>query len=81
MDSEEGALMSGLCIAEYAFGIDAMRTLLPSAGSGIDLERWALAWAEFQALYSLMFPPALPDAASTVDSLESLLGRFRGFRR
>ncbi|HYL51373.1 MAG TPA: hypothetical protein VEZ15_05340 [Acidimicrobiia bacterium] len=80
MDSEEGALMSGLCIAKYAFGIDAMRTLLPPAGSGNDLERWGLAWAEFQALYSLMFPPVLQDKAGTVDSLESLLGRLRGFR-
>jgi len=28
----------------------------------------------------MMFPPAIPDAANVVDSLESVLGRLRGFR-
>lgn len=80
MDSEEGALMSALCIAKYAFGVDAMRTLLPPASSGKDLETWGIAWAEFHALYAMMFPPVIADAASVVDSLESVLGRLRGLR-
>jgi NAD(P)-binding Rossmann-like domain len=81
MDSEEGALMSGMCIAKYAFGINAMLTLLPPLGSVKDLETWGLAWAEFGALYALMFPPLIGDSPSTVDSLESLLVRLSAFRR
>ena len=59
MDSEEGALMSGLCIAKYAFGIDVKWTLFPPAAPVQDLERWLLAVAELDVLYAMMFPPAL----------------------
>jgi len=80
MDSEEGALMSALCLAKYAFGVDAMRTLLPPPGLK-DLETWLLAVAEFDVLYALMFPPLLSDSASTARSLESLLRRMIALRR
>ena len=81
MDSEEGALMSGLCIAKYAFGIDVKMTLFPPASPVKDLERWLLAVAELDVLYAMMFPPAFPEATSTADALESLLGRLSAFRR
>jgi len=81
MDSEEGALMSGLCIATYAFGVDAKWTLFPPPVPVKDLETWLLAVAELDVLYAMMFPPALPEATSTADALESLLGRLSAFRR
>lgn len=79
MDSEEGALMSGLCLAKYAFGVDAIRTLLPPPGLK-DLETWLLAAAEFVALYELMFPPPFTDSTTTVNSLELVLGRLMSLR-
>ncbi len=80
MDSEEGALMSALCLAKYAFGVDATRTLLPPPGLK-DLETWFLAVAEFDELYPLMFPPLLSDSMTTARSLDSLLGRMIALRR
>jgi len=80
MDSEEGALMSALCLAQYAFGVDAMRTLLPPPGLK-DLATWLLAVAEFDVLYALMFPPLLSDSTSTARSLDSLMGRMMALRR
>ena len=90
MDSEEGALMSGLCLAKYAFGIDATRTLLPPPVPLGNLKTWAIAVIEFEALYELMFPSALLDPTSPANpsnpssvlrSLESVMARFLPLRR
>jgi hypothetical protein len=58
MDSEEGALISGMAIAKYAFGVDPISLLTPPQGT--PLETLIAAALEFGALYNLLlFPPAL----------------------
>jgi hypothetical protein len=63
MDSEEGALASGLAIAKYAFGVNPIRLLTPPGGkSNETLEK---ATIEFDAMFNvIMFPSLLEEALS-----------------
>lgn len=72
MDSEEGALASGLAIAKYAFGIDPIQLLTPSGGTrSATLEKAAV---EFDVVFdTIMFPSLLEEA------LGGLLGALEWF--
>lgn len=71
MDSEEGALASGLAIAKYAFGIDPLPLLTPAGGGGTTLEK---ARIEFAAVFDVvMFPSLLEEA------LANLAGALKWF--
>jgi hypothetical protein len=72
MDSEEGALASGLAIAKYAFGIDPIRLLTPAGGvTSPTLERAAI---ELDAVFgAIMFPSLLEEG------LASLAGAVKWF--
>lgn len=60
MDSEEGALASGLAIAKYAFGVDPIQLLTPSGGGSETLEK---ARIEFAMMFDvIMFPSLLEEA-------------------
>jgi hypothetical protein len=73
MDTEEGALLSGFCIAKYALGIDAMATLGPATGPAPDPGVLLAATLEFDALFALMFPPAFLDSAAAIEALQSMM--------
>jgi NAD(P)-binding Rossmann-like domain len=72
MDSEEGALASGLAITKYAFGVDPITLLTPPGGgtsSTLDKAR-----IEFDVMFDvLMFPSLLEEA------LASLRGALKWF--
>lgn len=72
MDSEEGALMSGMAIAKYAFGVDPIACL---EANGSDSESLLLAGIEFDVIYDfLMFPSKLEELLdSGVDLVEHFL--------
>lgn len=76
MDSEEGALVSGMAIAKYAFGVDPMAALEPGDGSSHDALE--LAKTEFDLLYGLlMFPSKLEEVIGAgVGALEYLFERW-----
>jgi len=77
MDSEEGAFVSALAIAKYAFGLDA-----PKLVASDDTRASAWAEIEFDVLYELMFPPRLLDTARRVAAgAEKLLGFLHPLRR
>jgi NAD(P)-binding Rossmann-like domain len=76
MDSEEGALVSGLAVAKYAFGVDPIQLLTPSDGSrSATLEKAAI---EFDAVFDgIMFPSLLEEGlASLAGALEWFLKRW-----
>ncbi len=72
MDSEEGALISGMAIAKYAFGVDPMQCLTPTDGNGgSSLE---LARIEFDVLFGLMFPSFVEEIVGKgIGALERLM--------
>ena len=74
MDSEEGALVSALAVARYAFGIEAPILLFPP----IEKLGWEYVFAgiEYAYLYHLMFPSdgSVPDGHLTF--LRSLAHRW-----
>ncbi|MDX2169991.1 MAG: NAD(P)-binding protein [Deltaproteobacteria bacterium] len=57
MDSEEGALLSGLAVAKYAFGFNPMMSLLPKL-DWKDTKQYGEALLLFEAMYELMFAPS-----------------------
>lgn len=69
MDSEEGALLSGLALAKYAFGFNPMMSLLPTI-DWKDVKQYGEALLLFEAMYELMFAPswAMPGPGSGVAS-------------
>ena len=72
MDSEEGALISGMAIAKYAFGIDPVQCLTPSDGSGGSAPE--MARIEFDVLFDLMFPSLIEEAIGKgIGALEQLM--------
>jgi hypothetical protein len=76
MDSEEGAFMSAMAIAEFVFGIDA-----PQLVASADTRASAWATIEFDVLYHLMFPPHILDTARrAAHHLEALLHHLRPLR-
>jgi hypothetical protein len=58
MDSEEGALVSALAVAQYAFAFESPRLLAPPIGKLSPA--YALALLEYAYLYHLMFPSDTP---------------------
>lgn len=68
MDSEEGALVSGLAIAEYVFGI-------PVADLITEVSHSALSRAMYLALFELMFPGIVDASSSTVPLLAAMQRR------
>ena len=77
MDSEEGAFVSTMALAEYAFGLDATELVACD-----DTTTSALAEAEFAVLYELMFPPHFIDTARRIEAgAEELLGFLHTLRR
>ena len=70
MDAEEGALASGLVLADYAFGIPYMNLLMPPPN--VPLKTYELALAELMYMYELMFPS---QARSPLGALRRLAQR------
>lgn len=73
MDSEEGALVSGMAIAHYAFGLDPLRLLNPAGELGWE---YVFAAAEYAYLYELMFPGDHPLIEGGLTVLRSLARRW-----
>jgi len=67
MDAEEGALISGLAIAKYAFGIDPMPLITPPEGPTKTVEE---AGAMFDVFFdAVMFPGLLEEALGEMGGL------------
>lgn len=67
MDAEEGALISGLAVAKYAFGIDPIPLITPASGRNATVDK---AEAMFDVFYDgLMFPGLLEEALGEVGGL------------
>jgi hypothetical protein len=65
MDSEEGALASGLAIAKYAFGVDPIQLLTPPGG--VKTPTLEKAQIEFDAMFAaIMFPSLLEEGLASI---------------
>jgi hypothetical protein len=72
MDSEEGALASGLAIAKYAFGVDPIQLLTPPGGA--KTPTLVKAQIEFDVMFgAIMFPSLLEEG------LASMAGALKWF--
>lgn len=76
MDSEEGALVSAMALAKYAFGIDAPSLFQQAWGVNTTLQV-AFATAEYAYLYNLMFPSSDFGLLFTVSVLQDLAGQWQ----
>ncbi|MEM7141962.1 MAG: NAD(P)-binding protein [Actinomycetota bacterium] len=67
MDAEEGALISGMAIAKYAFGIDPMPLVTPASGRNATVDK---AEAMFDMFFdALMFPSEFEEALGEMGGL------------
>jgi hypothetical protein len=65
MDSEEGALASGLAIAKYAFGVDPIQLLTPPGG--VKTPTLEKAQIEFDVMFgAIMFPSLLEEGLASI---------------